>query len=944
MAEEIKRHLGDKQNEEQKPILWEGKPVADGDKPLREKIVKVAKMIGGPSGMLNKIDANAPEYYSLAGSVSDEECDFILSLGLRKIRTDEWVSKKLGWSMDRIHKVGDHLGYLGAVRVDYVEAKNGTPAHYEYFCPIFAPGILEIMVVSPNAETHPEIRRAFNQYTHDRLQSMGPMIPEGYGLMRVIPIKRALEKSHIDQKDIDPRDDLDKWLDAYDYFSIGACSCRTSRTAMGEGCGHLAKDRCLKLGTPAKYFVRTGKDREISKEEAKELLLKCEDEGLMHCVPNLDSWKDQKSTAICDCCGCACFGLRPVEEFKTTDAVASNYRCEVNALNCVACGKCVENCPTNAIRLGVKLPEIKETKIHFQQSLLKNTTEKVVQNPDYRFNREDVIPETGTAPCKTWCPAHISIQGYIKLASEGKYREALELIKRENPFPAVCGRICNHPCEQHCTRRDVDQAIAIDDIKKFIAQKDIDSKDRYVPAPKHTYTDREAYTSKKIAIIGAGPSGLACAFYLAQDGYDITVFEKEEKVGGMLTLGIPAFRLEKDVVEAEIDIIKEMGVKFRTGVEVGKDVTIPQLRKEGFKGFYVAIGAQSSRMLGIPNEDNPEILGGIDFLKDVNLGKGKKLHGTVVVVGGGNVAMDVARAAIRQGAESVELYCLEQRDEMPSSADEIKEAEDEGVHIHNGWGPLSFDYDENHILTGISFKKCTSVRDENHRFNPKYDESVLEHQDCVTVLKAIGQGYEYGHLFDGTKVTFTKRHTVEADPLTKQTLEEDIFVGGDVYNGPSFAINAIADGHAAAISLDRYVQPGQLLDAGRDRRDYHELDKKNVNFSKIEETPGFDNTPRSVPADRCKDDVHSYVDYRGFLTEDQIKKEGARCLSCGKAVVDPNMCVGCGQCVLQCEFDAAHLVKKTSIYAKEYSSLFPKAIGHTLKRGIKISLNALKRE
>ena len=910
-------------NELEKPILWQGKPIADGTKPLRKNIVKVAKMIGGPSGMMNKIDANAPEYYSLAGSVSDEECEFLLAMGLRRVRTDEYMCKKLGWDLKRVREVGDHLGYLGTIRTDLIESDN----HMEYFLPIFAPGLLEIMVVSPNAKEHPEIRRAFNQYTHDRLQTMGPMIPEGYGLMRVIPIERTLPKGETP----DPRDTLSYYLDKYDTYSVGACSCRTSRTEMGEGCGHLANDRCLKLGKAAKYFIRTGKDREITRAEAEEILRNCEDEGLMHCIPNIESIKDGNTTAICDCCGCACFGLRPVEEFKTTEAVASNYRCEVDPMNCVACGKCVENCPVNAIKLSVKLPQKKAIKIEKTYSLENHTKGKAVQNPDYRFNREDVIVETGTAPCKTWCPAHISIQGYIKMAAEGRYREALELIKRENPFPAVCGRICNHACEDHCTRRNIDEAIAIDDIKKFIAQKDLNEKDRFIPKKIHDYSD------KKIAIIGAGPSGLSCAYYLAQYNYDVTVFEKEEKLGGMLTLGIPGFRLEKDVVEAEIDIIKELGVKFKTGVEVGKDVTIQQLREQGFKGFFVAIGAQDSRNLGLENEDDAEIVGGIDFLRDINLGKGKQLHGTVVVVGGGNVAMDVARAAIRQGASKVELFCLEQREEMPSSVDEIEEAEKEGIHINNGWGPLQFVYDENKVLTGIDFKKCTHVKDETGRFNPAYDESITTHMDCTCVLKAIGQAFHYGNIFEGTKVTFTKRRTVIADNLTHQTMEPDIFVGGDVFNGPNFAIRAIADGKQAAISLHRYVQPGQSLEAGRDRRIYNELDKSNVNFE------GFDNASRAFPS-TCEADLHSYKDNRGFLTEEQIRSEGARCLSCGKAVVDPNMCVGCGQCVLQCKFDAAHLIKKSNYYAKSFDALLPKAVTHTMKRGIKIAANALKRE
>ena len=275
---------------------------------------------------------------------------------------------------------------------------------------------------------------------------------------------------------------------------------------------------------------------------------------------------------------------------------------------------------------------------------------------------------------------------------------------------------------------------------------------------------------------------------------------------------------------------------------------------------------------------------------------------------------------------------------MPSSAEEIEEAENEGISIHNSWGPLSFDYDENHVLTGINFKACTRVKDENGRFNPAYDETKTTHQDCVTVLEAIGQAFDYGHLFDGTDVTFTKRHTVEADSFTYQTAEPDIFVGGDCYRGPSFCINAIADGHQAAISLHRYVQPGQLLDAGRDRRIYKGLDTENVDFS------GFDKEPRQIAKPIAPIDSSSYKDNRGILSEEQIKKETSRCLKCGKAVVDPNMCVGCGQCVLQCKFDAAHLIKRTSIYADNYNKMMPKAVDYTLKRGIKIAANAFKHD
>ena len=908
-------------------ILWEGKPVADGDKPLRKKIVKVAKMIGGPSGLLNKIDANAPEYYALAGSVSDEECDFLLSLGLRKIRTDEYVASKLDWDMERVHKVGSHLGWLGVIREDLIESDG----HFEYFCPIFAPGLLEIMVISPNAEAHPEIRRAFNQYTHDRLSTMGPMLPNGYGLMRVIPIERALPKGETP----DERDTISYYLDKYNYFSVGECSCRTCRTEMGEGCGHLAKDRCVKLGKAAKFFVRTGKDRELTREETEKILRDCEDEGLMHCIPSIEGLGEGNTTAICDCCGCACFGLRPVEEFKTNEAVASNYRCEVTVENCVACGKCVEYCPVNAIKLGTKLPQKVEPKIATQKALGSHTNAAVERNADYRFTRSDIVKETGTAPCKTWCPAHIGIQGYIKMASQGRYKEALALIKHENPFPAVCGRVCYHPCELHCTRGSIDQAVAIDDIKKFIAEQELHEEHRYIPWKRHDYSD------KKIAIIGGGPAGLSCAFYLAQDGYDITVYEKENKVGGMMTFGIPGFRLQKDVVDAEIDVIKQMGVKFVTSVEVGKDITIEELRKQGFGGFFVAVGAQQSRKLGLPNEDNPDVVGGLDFLRDANLGRGKKLSGNVIVVGGGNVAMDVARTAFRQGAEKVDLYCLEQRNEMSSSEDEIKEAEEEGIVIHNGYGPKEI-LVENGKFVGMKFKTCVSVCDENGRFNPKYDEDKVIEVKGTAALLAIGQAFDYGKLFEGTLVTLSPRGTVLADPATLQTADPDIFVGGDCYHGARFAIDAIATGKIAAISLHRHVQPGQHLEAGRNLHDFKQIDLDNLNRESLEEQ-GFDHASRQVPAVGPVD-TKSYKDNRGIFTEEQIKKEAARCLSCGRAVVDPNLCVGCGQCVIKCQFDAAHLVKKTSIYGKSFSSILPKAAGHTVKRAVKIAVNAFKKD
>ena len=298
--------------------------------------------------------------------------------------------------------------------------------------------------------------------------------------------------------------------------------------------------------------------------------------------------------------------------------------------------------------------------------------------------------------------------------------------------------------------------------------------------------------------------------------------------------------------------------------------------------------------------------------------------------------MDVARTALRQGAVKVDLYCLESRDEMPSAKEELAEAEAEGIVIHNSYGPKVILRDGDK-LNGITFRKCLSVRDAEGRFNPSFDDNDLIDAKASHILLAIGQSFDYGKLLDGTKVQLGRGNTILADPFTLQTTDPDIFAGGDVHRGARFAIEAIAEGKQAAISLHRYVQPGQLLDAGRNHREFKALDVENM------ELDGFDKAPRQIPQSRPID-VTSFKDNRGILTEEQIKKEAARCLSCGKAIVDPNMCVGCGQCVIKCQFDAAHLVKKSTIYAKDFDALLPRAVGHTIKRGIKIAAGALKKD
>lgn len=882
---------------------------------LRPKIVKLAKMVGGIAGVMNKIEEESPEYMALECVVSDEQADVALTMGLRKPRTVEYVSKKCNKSIEETHKILMELAVIGVCKVWH---EDGVEL---FWVNIFAPGMLEMMVNNrEQLEAHPQIGKAFELYTRTRLAPMTPMLPEGMAMMRVIPIESAL----VGVEGVEPWEKLSSYLDKYDTFSVSDCSCRASRRHIDEGCGHLETEMCIQMGSGAEYYIKTGRAREITREEAKEIIHNAEQLGMMHEMPHTEELGE--AFAICNCCGCSCFSMRVASMFKTPDAIRSNYTAKVNPENCVACGQCVENCPVNAIQLGQKLcakiplPEKKERTARDHMWSIKD------YNLDYRENRQNVCEE-GTSPCKTACPAHIAVQGYIKLASQGKYMEALELIKKENPFPAVCGRICPHGCESECTRGEIDEPIAIDEIKKFIADQELDSDKRFIPERRHEY-------GKKIGIVGAGPAGLSCAYYLAIDGYKVTVFEKEDKLGGMLTLGIPSFRLEKDIVNAEINILREMGVEFKTGVEVGKDITLDDLRKDGYEGFYLAIGAQGGRKLGIEGEDADGVITGVEFLRNVNLGKDVKLPKRAIVIGGGNVAIDVARTASRTGATDVKMFCLESREEMPALKEEIEETSEEGIAIENGWGPKRIVI-ENGKVTGVEFKKCTSVFNSDGRFAPEYDENDTMIVETDVVLLSIGQSIEWGNLLDGSKVELNRNNTAKADGLTYQTAEKDVFVGGDAFTGPKFAINAIAAGKEAAISLHRFVQPGQSLTLGRDRREYHMFDKDNVVIE------GFDNVPRQRIGHN-PEAKNSFKDDRVTFTEEQMKKETERCLGCGAAKVDAYMCVGCGQCTTKCKFDAIQLIKTGHSVPDTYEKLPIKMAANAIKRAGKIVATGVK--
>jgi NADPH-dependent glutamate synthase beta subunit-like oxidoreductase len=891
---------------------------------LRPKIVKLAKIIGGVTGITTKIDENAPEYYCMAGILSDDEADIAIAAGLRKERTAGYLAKKVGKTVEEVQPLLDNLVYYGIFRRSMDKALGEDV----YYMQIFAPGILEMMVNQKELlETHPEVGRAFDEYTRNLAASMGAMIPDGYGLMRVIPVESALEGI----EGVSDYERISHYLDKYDRFSVSPCSCRASRSSLGDGCGHLEEDMCVQMGRGAEHYIRTGRAREITREQALEIIQRAEENGLMHDMVNIE--EPGESAAICNCCACACFGLRVGLMFGARDAIRSNYVAEVDEAKCVACGQCVETCPGNALKLGQKLCSTEDLTPQPDYVKLSETIHpKRSWNPDYREDQEDVMP-TGTAPCKTACPAHVPVQGYLKLAAQGRYTDALELIKKENPFPAVCGRICNKRCEAECTRGAVDEAVAIDEVKRFIADHDLHEATRFVP--KLCNQIGRPYT-EKIAVIGAGPAGMSCAYYLANKGYPVTVFDRNPVPGGMLTLGIPNFRLEKDVLNAEIDILREMGVEFRCGVEVGKDITIGQLRAQGYKGFYVAIGAQKSAKLGVAGEELTGVYGGVDFLRAVNLGEQPAIGKRCAVIGGGNVAMDVCRSAVRLGAD--ETYVLYRRSEaeLPADPEEVREAMEEGVQFRFLTAPVEI-LGADGKVTGIRVERMAlGEPDEKGRRKPvgtgEFETIALD-----SVIGAIGQMVDWGTLDTGA-LTTTKKGTAEADALTYQTAQPDIFVGGDCYTGPKFAIDAIAAGKEAAISLHRYVHPGQTLTAGRDRRVYRSLDKEHVLLA----TAGFDKDHRQMPGYNAAK-ARTFSDARVTFTEEQVKKECARCLGCGATKVDSYLCIGCGLCTTKCKFDAIHLKKVRDWHAGSYETMPIKVAEGVVKRAGSIVKKAVRK-
>lgn len=883
----------------------------DDSIPIREPIMKLGRMITDRIPIVlgvQKITKQDPEYWAVATICpTDEMAEVAMRMKKRCPRTFSDMQKlvrDMGMTDEYLTDLLAQMSENGLIEWNYENPQHEK----QWVLPMFVPGSGEFSNMNKELlERHPELGRFFERMTRLPLEKVTPMVPPGGGGigMHVIPVEKAISM----ENEAVSLEKISYWLDKYDgKYAASPCSCRYSRKTYDEGCADDPEGWCIAIGDMADYVVETKKGGHyITREQALEIFRQGEENGFVHQITNIDG--EDKIFAICNCNINVCYALRTSQLFNTPNMSRSAYVAHVKTENCVACGRCVEHCPAGALKLGQKLCT-KHGPVEYPKQPLPDTTKwgPHMWEEDYINKNRINTHESGTAPCKTACPAHIAIQGYLKMAAQGRYDEAIALIKKENPFPAVCGHVCNKRCEEACTRGTIDEPIAIDDVKKFLAHRDMDSATRVIPKkviPKITVDgvfDREKGFTEKVAIIGAGPAGLSCAFFLAEKGYlNVTVFEKNAEPGGMLRYGIPNYKLEKEVIDAEIDVIRQMGVEIRCGVEVGKDITLDELRAQGYQAFYMAIGAQGGRKAGIAGEDADGVLTAVSFLHEAAEKEAYPVGGNVVVVGGGNVAIDAARVSVHCGAANVSMYCLEQRDEMPASDDEVKEALEDGVSVNCGWGPKEILKNAAGKVKAIVFRKCVSVFDDEHRFAPVYDDNETITVECENVILSIGQSIEWGGLLDGTAVELRGNKTAVADSLTFQTAQADVFVGGDAYTGPRFAIDAIAMGKEGAISIHRFVQPHSSLTQGRNPRYYVELDKDDIVLE------SYDTAHRQIPSPTRKVDPKGFRDDCALLSEEQVKIETSRCLGCGATVVDQNRCIGCGVCTTKCEFDAIYL-------------------------------------
>ncbi len=547
----------------------------------------------------------------------------------------------------------------------------------------------------------------------------------------------------------------------------------------------------------------------------------------------------------------------------------------IDLAKCSSCGDCVEVCP-------VAVPS------EFEQGLADRKA--VYKRYPQAIPSAVAISKNGTAPCKVACPAHISVQGYVALIAAGKYKEALDLIREENPFPAVCGRICTHPCETMCTRGRVDEPVSICQLKRFVA-------DEVMPSGKDTPPMALEGRNRKVAVVGSGPGGLTAAYYLALWGYQPTVFEALPVAGGMLAVGIPSYRLPKDVLSSEIDFIKSVGVEIRTSTPVGDSLPLDDLKAQGYEAVFIAAGAHKNNPMGVDGEDLEGVVPAVGFLRDANLGKSVNVGDRVAVIGGGNVAIDAARTALRLGAGEVSIVYRRSRREMPAAEEEIEEAEEEGVALRYLAAPTRI------IGKGgkVSALECVKMEltepDESGRRRPVPVKGSEFKLDVDMVIPAIGQSPDLSFLGANGGIEVGRGSTIKADDVTLETGIPGVFAGGDVVLGPATVIQAIAQGKEAAISIDRYLCSGDLR-AGRER-----------NFREVEvplegiERRARARTPKVSPEERKKDFREVALEFDA----EAAKAEAERCLACG-------LCSECYQCVAACQAKAIdHAMKEEEL-------------------------------
>ncbi len=870
---------------------------------------KFATYISFHGGLfLGPMNDGAPFVEMFRLLISEEECELGMHIPAKPTSVEK-IAESAKVPVEKAAALLKHMSQKGAcferITKDGKCFYNITP---------FIPGFYEFVMTDPETKKNKEVAYQFRRTLNELGVLLRNVSVQGGGLMKVTPVMKEISA----QQKVYSFEDVLTFVNNAHTYSVADCACRTAGKLVGKGCEHPIEGTCMQFDDTADYYVRTGRGRYVTKEEAIEILEYTEKSGLVHCAFQVEG-KDY-TTFICNCCGCACAGLRQINRLDANPMSHSNFRAKIDPDKCVACGECVTICPMNAVTMGTSFDcEACQTREyrHAQNTLLRKSD----VHDDY-INERNLTSPLGTAPCKVACPAHISVQGYIQKAAEGKYLEALEVIKKDNPLPAVCGRICPHPCEKECTRNTLDQSLAIDAIKMFIADQEREKETRFVP-------EKKAHYDNKVAVVGSGPAGLSCAYYLAVDGFQVTVFEKSAKPGGMLMMGIPSFRLEKEVIESEIEVLRDLGVEFRCGVEVGKDVSLADLRGQGYEAFYLAIGAQKSSALRIPGEDLEGVYGGVDFLRDINSGLKPEIGKTCAVIGGGNVAMDVCRSAVRLGAKTYIVY-RRTAEEMPADPEEVQEAVSEGVEFRYLNAPVEV-IGENGKVTALKVEIMKlGEPDEKGRRAP-VGTGEFEEIEADSVIAAIGQTIDWGELDTGAMVK-GKKLNAEADELSFQTAEKDIFVGGDCLTGPKFAIDAIAQGKEGAISISRLLRGRHLTDARN--ATYKAVDTDNVSLG----IRRLNTTPRQqVPEVDGKVSAKTFQDLRAGLTEEQIKKEALRCLHCGQSIVDMDKCIGCGVCTHRCEFDAIHLVRVDDTqWANDMAHWYGRLAKNVVKRGANI--------